>query len=123
MGSRVSHETPEESRRTYQQKRCEYNNKNKVNSPNILIKYQSQFFSSFCFHKQFYNVSHVTSQPDKDRSFKYGTIYNMSSLALTNEFILCFIPIYYVLLRNICIVYLYLQRVQITRIPHLIIII
>ena len=34
--SRVRCETPEEGRRTYRQKRSEYNNKDEVNSPNIL---------------------------------------------------------------------------------------
>ena len=36
VDSRVWHETPEEGRRTYQLKRCDYNNKDEVNSPNIL---------------------------------------------------------------------------------------
>ena len=41
--SQVRHETSEESRRTYRSKRCEYNNKNKVNSPDIQSnnKYQA----------------------------------------------------------------------------------
>ena len=33
---RHRHETPEEGRRTYRSKRCEYNIKDKINSPNIL---------------------------------------------------------------------------------------
>ena len=33
---RVRHETHEEGRRTYQPKRCVYNNKDEVNSTNIL---------------------------------------------------------------------------------------
>ena len=37
VDSRVRLETPEESRRVYRPKRCEYNNKDEVNSPNILI--------------------------------------------------------------------------------------
>ena len=32
----VRHETPEEGRRTYQPNRCDYNDKDEVNSPNIL---------------------------------------------------------------------------------------
>ena len=33
---RVRYETPEEGRRTHRPKFCEYNNKDMVNSPNIL---------------------------------------------------------------------------------------
>ena len=36
VGSRVRHETLEEGRRRYRPKRCEYNNEDEVNSPNIL---------------------------------------------------------------------------------------
>ena len=36
VDSWVQHKTPEEGRRTYQPKRCEYNNKDDINSPNIL---------------------------------------------------------------------------------------
>ena len=36
VGSQVQHETPEEGRGTYWPKCCEYNNKDGVNSPNIL---------------------------------------------------------------------------------------
>ena len=36
VGTRVRHETPEEVRRTYEPKRCEYNNDDEDNSPNIL---------------------------------------------------------------------------------------
>ena len=36
MDSRVRHETPEESQRTYRPKHWEYNNKDGVSSPNIL---------------------------------------------------------------------------------------
>ena len=36
VGSKVQYETPEEGWRTYQPKRCEYNNKDVVNSLNIL---------------------------------------------------------------------------------------
>ena len=36
MDYRVPHETPEEGRRTYQPKHYDYNNKDDVNSPNIL---------------------------------------------------------------------------------------
>ena len=34
---RVRHETPEEDRRTYRPKCSDYNNKDKINSPNILV--------------------------------------------------------------------------------------
>ena len=40
MGSQVQHETPEEGQRTYWPKCCEYNNRDEVNSPNIVIKYE-----------------------------------------------------------------------------------
>ena len=33
---RVRHETPEQGRRTYRPKHCEYNNKDEVSSPDIL---------------------------------------------------------------------------------------
>ena len=36
MDSRVQYETPEEGGRTYRLKRSGYNNKDEVNSPNIL---------------------------------------------------------------------------------------
>ena len=36
VDSRLWHETPEEPRKTYRPKRCEYYNKDEVNSPNIL---------------------------------------------------------------------------------------
>ena len=36
VGSQVRQETPEEGRRTYQPKCCEYNNKDKDNSPKTL---------------------------------------------------------------------------------------
>ena len=36
VDSRVRHETPEEGRTTYRPKRWDYNNKDEVNSPNIL---------------------------------------------------------------------------------------
>ena len=36
VGSQVRHETSEESRRIYRPKRCEYNNEDKDDSPNIL---------------------------------------------------------------------------------------
>ena len=36
VGTLVLHETPEEDRRTYRAKRCEYNNKDEVNSLIIL---------------------------------------------------------------------------------------
>ena len=36
VGSRVPQETPEEGRRTYRSKRCEYNNKDEDNSPKTL---------------------------------------------------------------------------------------
>ena len=36
VDSRIRHETPEEGLKTYQLKRCEYNNKDEVNGPNIL---------------------------------------------------------------------------------------
>ena len=36
VDSWVWHETPEEGRRTYRPKRCEYNNKDEVDGPNIL---------------------------------------------------------------------------------------
>ena len=35
MDSRVRHETREEGRRTYRPKRCDYDNKEEVNSTNI----------------------------------------------------------------------------------------
>ena len=35
VDSWIRHETPEEGRRTYRPKHCEYNNKDEVNSPNI----------------------------------------------------------------------------------------
>ena len=35
VDSRVQHETPEESRRIYWAKRCEYNKRDEINSPNI----------------------------------------------------------------------------------------
>ena len=36
VDTRVQHETPEEGRKTNQPKCCDYNNKNEINSPNIL---------------------------------------------------------------------------------------
>ena len=36
VGSRVRHKTPEEGRKTYRLKHCDYNNKNEVSSLNIL---------------------------------------------------------------------------------------
>ena len=36
VDSRVQQETPEEGQRTYQLKRCEYNNKDEDNSPKTL---------------------------------------------------------------------------------------
>ena len=36
VDSQVQHKTPEEAQRTYWLKHCEYNNKDKVNSSNIL---------------------------------------------------------------------------------------
>ena len=36
VGFQVQHETPEKGRRIYRPKCCEYNNKDKANSPNIL---------------------------------------------------------------------------------------
>ena len=36
VGSPARHETPKEGRRIYRPKHCEYNNKDEVNSPNIL---------------------------------------------------------------------------------------
>ena len=36
VGFRIRQETPEEGRRTYRQKNCEYNNKDKYNSPKTL---------------------------------------------------------------------------------------
>ena len=36
VGPRVQHETPEEARRTYRPRCCEYNHKDEDNSPNIL---------------------------------------------------------------------------------------
>ena len=36
LGSWFGHETPEEGRRTYWSKRCEYNNEDEHYSPNIL---------------------------------------------------------------------------------------
>ena len=44
VGSRVRYETPE-GRRTYRSKRCEYNNKDDVNSRNILSN--NEKYSSF----------------------------------------------------------------------------
>ena len=35
LNSRVRHVTPEEGRKTYRPKRCDYNNKDEANSPNI----------------------------------------------------------------------------------------
>ena len=35
QGSQVWHETPEEDRKLYRSKCCEYNNKDEVSSPNI----------------------------------------------------------------------------------------
>ena len=36
VGTRLRHETLEEGQRIYRPKRCEYNNKDEVRSPNIL---------------------------------------------------------------------------------------
>ena len=43
---RVRHETPEEGRRTYEPKRYGYNNKDEVNSPNILSNNKYKLFTS-----------------------------------------------------------------------------
>ena len=45
VDSRIRHETPEEGRRTYWSKRCEYINKDVVNSQNILRKNNYQALS------------------------------------------------------------------------------
>ena len=45
VDSRVWHETPEGGRRTYRPKRCDYNNKDEVNSPNILRNSNNQVSS------------------------------------------------------------------------------
>ena len=42
VDSRVRHETPEEGRRTYRLKHCEYNNEDKKNSLNILSDKNNQ---------------------------------------------------------------------------------
>ena len=41
------HETPEEGRMTYRPKCCDYNNKDKVNSPNILSNNKNYITSHF----------------------------------------------------------------------------
>ena len=48
MVSQVHNETPEEDRRTYRPKRFEYNNKDEVNSPNILSNNNYQASSQKC---------------------------------------------------------------------------
>ena len=54
VGSRVRHETPEEERRISQLKRCEYNNKDEVNSSNILSDKNHSF--------DFFNVLQETNK-------------------------------------------------------------
>ena len=44
VNSRIQHETSEEDRKTYRPKPCDYNNKGKVNSPNIL---SNDFYTEF----------------------------------------------------------------------------
>ena len=48
-GMKVYHETPEEGRRTHQPKHCEYNNKDELNSPNILTDDKGIFNEAVCW--------------------------------------------------------------------------
>ena len=54
VGSRVQHEAPNEGRRTYCPKRCEYNNDDEGNIPNILrdknYQVSSQKFTQILFY-------------------------------------------------------------------------
>ena len=63
----VQHETSEEDQRTYWPKLCEYNNKDEVNSPNILnnINYQasSQKFRQIIY-ESFYLIFLLRDPPD-----------------------------------------------------------
>ena len=56
ISSRVQQETPEEGWRTHQPKRCEYNNKDEDNSPNVLNDKNHQAASQK-FRKLTTNVS------------------------------------------------------------------
>ena len=69
VGSRVRDETPEEGLLTYRPKRCEYNNEDEVNNPNILsdknkayenkkLKWFVSFLNMFTFIEWFlFNVT------------------------------------------------------------------
>ena len=44
MDSQVQRETPEEDQRTYQVKRCDYNSKDEINSPNDVSNNNRKFY-------------------------------------------------------------------------------
>ena len=55
----VQHETPEEGQRTYWPKHCDYNNKDEVNSQNILSNNNISLMENFL--KKFYINTIITT--------------------------------------------------------------
>ena len=66
VDSWIRHETPEEGRRIYQPKRSDYNNKDEVNSPNILSNNKFQILLS------------ITNNSIKHQSFVYTQLHDQT---------------------------------------------